>query len=114
MSDEINEDGLNQIKALMGEKFDSLVETYLRSNREHLGKLRQGLESGDAQMIVNSAHPMKSAAGNMGLAGLSASSQELEITAKNVVDGVGEIGDLEALITKIEGQFSSGEAILKA
>lgn len=114
MSDEINEDGLSQIKELMGDKFPGLVETYLRSNREHLGKLRQGLEAGDAQMIVDSAHPMKSAAGNMGLAWLSTSAQELEMLAKDVVEGTSEIGTLEALITKIEGLFASGEAVLTA
>jgi len=114
MSSEINEDGLTQIKELMGDKFPGLVETYLRSGREHVSKIKQGFETGDAKAIVDSAHPMKSASGNMGLAGLSTSAAQLEADAKDVVAGGQNIESLEALIVKVEEQFSRGAEFLKS
>ena len=113
MSEEINKDALCQVKELMGEKFSRLVETYVTSNRENLARLHQGFEAADAQMILDSAHPMKSSAGNMGLAGLSASAQELEAQAKEVVNGTRELATLEPLIATIEKQLVAGEAVLK-
>lgn len=113
MSSEINEDALTQIKELMGDKFSGLVETYLRSNGEHVEKIKQGFESGNAQAIVDSAHPMKSASGNMGLEGLSQSAAKLEADAKDVAAGNQAIESLEALIAKVEEQFSRGSAFLK-
>jgi len=114
MSSEINEDALTQIKELMGDKFPGLVETYLRSNSEHVVKIKQGFEAGDAQAIVDSAHPMKSAAGNMGLAALSASAAQLEADAKDVVSGGSSVEALGALVAVVEEQFARGADYLKA
>ena len=108
MSSEINVDAMQQIKELMGDNFQGLIETYLRTNAEHVEKLRAGFDAGDAQMIVNSAHPMKSSAGNLGLSGLSASAAELEAAAKEVVESGSGLEALEALISTIEGQFERG------
>jgi HPt (histidine-containing phosphotransfer) domain-containing protein len=113
MSDEINVEAFMQVKELMGDKFQGLVETYVRSNREHVAKLRQGLEESDAQKIVDSAHPMKSSAGNMGLAGLSESARELEVLAKEVVSGDRDTASLAGLISTIEEQFERGVAFLE-
>ena len=114
MSDEINEDAYNQVKELMGDKFPGLIETYLRSNGEHVEKIKQAFGSGDAQGIADSAHPMKSASGNMGLSGLSASAAQLEADAKDVVAGSLALESLEALIAKVEEQFARGSEFLKS
>ena len=113
MSEEINEDAFNQVRELMGDKFPELIETYLRSNGEHVAKLRQGYDAGDAQVIVDSAHPMKSASGNMGLAALSASAAALEAAAKEVVSSGQGLEALEDMIANIEKQFSAGSEFLK-
>lgn len=107
--EEINHDSVAQLKDLMGEKFPGLVETYLKSGREHIENIQKGLAVGDAQMIVDSAHPMKSSAGNMGLKALSASAAELEDRAK---EG-GDVAPLKALIETLAAQFERGEAFLK-
>ena len=114
MSSEFDMDSVEQIKELMGPKFDQLVETYLRSNREHVENLRKGLEAGDADIIVNAAHPMKSSAGNMGLSALSENAQALETQAKQILEAGGDPSSLEDLIAKIEAQFESGEAFLNS
>ncbi|MFK7839056.1 MAG: Hpt domain-containing protein [Bdellovibrionales bacterium] len=114
MSSDICMDAVEQIKDLMGDKFPGLVETYLRSNRVHVENLRKALEAGDAQSIVDAAHPMKSSAGNMGLVGLSHNAQELEQSAKDVVNGQGAVSDLEELIHLVEKQFNAGEAFFNS
>jgi len=113
MSDEINQDAFEQVKELMGEKFPILVETYLRSTRDHVEKLRQGFEAQSAKTIADSAHAMKSSSGNMGLVGLSASASELEAKAREAIEGGLTIDALGGLITTIESQFASGETFLK-
>jgi len=114
MSDDVDLDALAQVKELMGDKFSELVEVYLRSNREHVVKLRAAYDGQDAQGIVSSAHAMKSAAGNLGLMGLSASAAALEASAKAVVGGEEALDTLLPVIERIEVQFSQGEDILNA
>lgn len=112
MSDEINADALTQIRELMGDKFSGLVETYLRSGHGHVDAIRKGFESGNAQMVVDSAHPLKSSSGNMGLQGLSEAATLLEAKARDVVDGGQGLDGLEGLVLQIETLFQSGEAYL--
>jgi len=112
MSDEINKDALSQIKALMGDKFSGLVETYLRAGREHIGNIRVGYESGDAQKIIDAAHAMKSSSGNMGLVKLSSTAAALEQTGREVLDGDKAFDSLGGLVTSAESLFVSGDAFL--
>ncbi len=112
MSEEIDHDAYTQVKTLMGDQFSKLVDTYLTSNRAHVVKIKQGYESGNVEMIVDSAHPMKSAAGNMGLKALSEIAQELETAAKNVLDGQNQLESLESMVSEIEAHFQKGESFL--
>jgi len=112
MSDEINQDAFEQVKALMGDKFPTLVETYLRTSRAHVEKIRSAYEAENAQAIADSSHAMKSSSGNMGLQGLSESMREIEAKAREVVDGDLSLDVLGGMITKAESQFASGEAFL--
>lgn len=113
MSLEIDNDAFIQVKELMGDKFPGLVETYLRSNREHVENIQKGFEAGDAQAVVDAAHPMKSASGNMGLKAVSATAQAIEVAAKDIVDGTRNMSSIEGLISDLVEQFSTGENFLK-
>lgn len=113
MSDEINEDALDQIKELMGDKFSGLVETYLRTNGEHVVKIKKAFDDEDAQAIVDSAHPMKSASGNMGLAALSENAARLEAEAKELVANGQSVEVLGELIQTVSDQFERGSEFLK-
>jgi len=108
MPSDFNVDNLKQIKELMGDKFDHLVEVYSRTNRKHVENIRAGYASDDVIIILNSAHSMKSSAGNLGLSGLSASTEALEVGAKSVSEGAESLSSYEELIAKIEEQFEAG------
>lgn len=110
MENEIDFDANAQLRALMEERYVQLVDVYFKSAREHMERIGRGLEAGDAAMIVESAHSMKSVSGNMGLMGLSQAAQRLEDAAKGAE---GDISALKPLVADMQGLFTRGEAFLQ-
>lgn len=112
MSSEIDTDAIVQVKALMGDKFIGLVDTYVRTNSIHVENLRLALEDGDVEKIVSISHAMKSSAGHLGLVKLSETAKALELHGKDAIDqgtGVGGLGEQVALI---EVLFKNGTQYL--
>ena len=95
MSDAINLDTIEQLKELLGEKFDGLVTLYLTNGEKYVTSMKAGLVNGDAQAIVDAAHPFKSSSGNLGADALSAVCADIEAKGKLVASG--ESDDLVSL-----------------
>ena len=112
MDVEIDKDACQQVRELMGDKWAGLVEVYLNTNGEHVKTILQAYSMGDAKAIVDAAHPMKSASGNMGLMGLSKTAKQIEAVAQEVLEGQKDINDLEEMIVILERQFLEGQAFL--
>lgn len=112
MSDEIDMDCVLQLKALMGEKYAGLVDMYLRSNAVHVKTILAGIDAGDAQAVVDAAHPMKSS-GNMGLMALSNVAAALEMEAKNVAENGGDVDGLRPMGDEVAALFESGRVFLR-
>lgn len=113
MSELLNVDANAQLKDLMGDKYGHLVETYTRTSDQHIVNITEGFAAGEAKRIIDSAHPLKSSSGNMGLLLLSETATQLEADGKRVEAGELALSDIEALCTKIvEVYAQSKDALL--
>lgn len=112
MSDILDMDSLSELKALMGDKFPKLVETYTRNADKHVANIQNGFANDDAQGIVDAAHPLKSASGNMGLLSLSRLAESIEHGGKTVADGGAELSSLQGDVEAIGPLYEQGKAAL--
>lgn len=60
-----------------------LIEMFLDDAPERLAEMTQGVDTGDLEMMVRSAHTLKSAAANMGAMLLSHICTEMEAAARD-------------------------------
>lgn len=112
MSEILNIDANEQLKDLMGDKYAQLVETYTRTSDQHIVNIAEGFAQGDAKRIVDSAHPLKSSSGNMGLLMLSETATQLEADAKKVMIGEADISTVEEFCSKITEVYAQSKDAL--
>lgn len=115
MNDVLNLDTVAQLKELLGEAFAGLVETYGTNGAKYVAAMKAGLVNGDAQAIVDAAHPFKSSSGNLGAEMLSSLSADIEARGKAIVKG--EADDLPALkpmIAEVSDLFDKSLNLLNA
>jgi len=64
-------------------EFQELMELFVQTGAADLERLRAGLADGDADQVMRSAHTLKGASGNLGLAEISAMAHTIEQHALN-------------------------------
>ena len=114
LADLVDYEALHALKDFIGDAFDELVETYTRNADQYVQTIVDGLESEDAQKVVDSAHPLKSSAGNLGLMKLYELCKELEDMANEVLDGKLEFKAVQEHGTEIESIHKESSALLEA
>ena len=113
MSETIDLQAMDQLKELMGDKFATLVETYLRNAEVYVSNIVNGFAQEDYEMIVSAAHTLKSSSGNLCLNTLSQRSESIEQTAKALVQGEGNKEELAALVDGFEALFGESKKLLE-
>ncbi len=86
-----------------------LIDIFLSHTPERLNQVREGLETGVAQMAEAGAHSMKSSAGNVGAVVLQHLSERAEDLARD-----GKLEDLTRLFSELERSFHAACEELKA
>ena len=99
---------LAELREAMGEGFGDVVDLFIRSTPELVGKLKAATAQRDAKLLFQTAHTLKSSSGNLGALGLSALCRELEALGRK-----GEtLGCLE-LVARIELEYAAVQETLK-
>jgi len=112
--DGFNAEALDEVKDLMGDKFDLIVDQYLESSMGYLSCIEQGLKNCDAKIIASSAHPLKSSSASLGLINVSQLAQKIELLS----DGASEENEslfetLRDLFAQLNTDFKNAEIILR-
>ena len=113
MSELIDRDVLNQLKDFIEEKFPGVVRTYLDNSASYIDAIEKGLNEGDAQKIVDAAHPLKSSSGNMGLKALYEACENIEAKASLVVSGEEAIESLQPMVSELMQLYDGSIELLK-
>ena len=87
MAQVIDLKAVEEMKELMGDQYEMLVETYLRNADHYAAVIQEGYKEQDARKIKDAAHPLKSSSRNLGLRDLSNLGISIELKAKAVEEG---------------------------
>lgn len=69
---------LQELREIMGEEFDLLVEVFVTDSAKRLDAIEQAIEQNDAESLKTTAHGFKGSALNISAARLTALCRELE------------------------------------
>jgi len=100
---------LESLKALLGDKFVELINTFITDCGARLTRMGTAIEASDFSAIRHEAHGIKGSSRNIGANGLAALSGEMEDKAK-----AEEGSDMAKLFTAIEQEFAAVAGILKS
>lgn len=98
---------LSNLLSIMEDEYPLLVETFLCDSEERLRSIRSALADGDGAALRHAAHSFKGSCGNMGANLLTNLCKQLEERARH-----GDLAGAEALVTRIEHEFSIVRSLL--
>ena len=104
---------LNELKEILEEGLDELLDEYLADAPSQLSKLTDAAEAGDVQAIADVAHSLKGSSGNLGISTVYTLCQQLEQEAKggnvaNVDDSLKAIAEAFEQAKSELAQFRAG------
>lgn len=102
----IDDDTLETMKNLMGDKFPTVVEKFIESSTQEIAWAEKALANNDAELLKNSVHPLKSASATLGATRLSELAANLEREAQSIAkNGDGNIVHLSKEIGELRTSF---------
>ena len=90
---------------------DELVALFPVESAKHLGEIRAGMASGDAQRVARAAHTLKSSAGFFGARTLVACALEVEQLGKalNLPQAAARLPTLQSETSRLTAALAAGE-----
>ncbi|RMF16437.1 MAG: Hpt domain-containing protein [Gammaproteobacteria bacterium] len=100
---------LAELRDVMEEEFDILIDTFLDDSVERLQHIREALDAGDPEAYSRACHSFKGSATNMGLIRLSALCKTGEDHGRK-----GQMADAPAITEAIAAELESVRQLLAA
>jgi signal transduction histidine kinase/DNA-binding response OmpR family regulator len=101
-ADGIDEETLEEMKELMGEKFPAAVEKLIQAGQDYIAAARTALNGHDTKAVAAAVHPLKSSSASYGLLTVSSLAREIEEKASALAAGNGQ-ADLSGLAPLLDG-----------
>jgi HPt (histidine-containing phosphotransfer) domain-containing protein len=108
MEEAINSEALDELRSLMGESLDEVLQTFIDYVPDQINELSMAVNNGDAESVFNLAHKMKSSSSSIGALGLAHTAEQIEL--------IGRAGSTEGtveLLEKLKGMYSDAEVLLR-
>lgn len=110
----INQEILAQMKNLMGKKFGLMIENYLEDSAQYIAQAAKALANGNAQLLADLTHPLKSSSASLGIMRVSELAANLEHKADAIsMAGEGDLSDLSPMLEELRSSFVEAEGFLK-
>ena len=100
---------LNELKEMLEEGLEELLDVYLDDTPRQLALLRTAVDGNDIPTIDSIAHILKGSSGNLGISGVYQRCAALEQEAKS-----GAVADAAGSLYAIEGEFALAKLALAA
>ena len=103
---------LNELKEMLEEGLDELLDEYLLDTPSQLEQLKVAVEAGDITAIASVAHTLKGSSGNLGVSGVSELCQQLEQEARGgaVTNGSGALEAIAAAFEQAKSELAEYRA----
>lgn len=99
---------LAELKEVMEEEFDILLETFLHDSTERIIQIKSAASARDAESLSRAAHSFKGSCTNIGVPVLAQLCMDAEVKGKK-----DDLQGIDELVTEIEREFSSVAELLK-
>jgi len=108
MEEAINLEALDELRSLMGESLDEVLQTFIDYVPDQINELSKAVFNNDADGIFNLAHKMKSSSSSIGALGLAHTAEQIEM--------IGRAGSTEGtveLLEQLKGMYADAEVLLR-
>ena len=108
MEEAINSEALDELRSLMGESLDEVLQTFIDYVPDQINELSKAVNNDDAEGVFNLAHKMKSSSSSIGALGLAHTAEQIEL--------IGRAGSTEGtaeLLEQLKGMYSDAEVLLR-
>lgn len=100
-------DTLNDLRTMLDDGLDELLEEYLHDSAKTLAALRQAAEQDDRETLASLSHSLKGSSGNLGVYGVFRICEQLEQDAR-----AGELEDPVSRVEAVEALYErTGQAL---
>jgi len=109
MGQALNTEALNELRDLMGEALDEVLQTFIDYLPGQIEELSRAVNHQDANGVFNLAHRMKSSSSSIGAFGLASVAEEIEM--------IGRTGSTEGaaeLLERLKHLYSDAESVVRA
>lgn len=98
----LDEEALAELKEVMEDEFNILIETYLQDSEDRIAALQQALVAGNAESFAQSAHSFKGSSVNIGAPQLGAFCLDAETAGRD-----GRLEDASVALEHIVIEFQN-------
>ena len=108
MEEAINSEALDELRSLMGESLNEVLQTFIEFVPDQINELSNAVFNNDADGVFNLAHKMKSSSSSIGALGLAHTAEQIEL--------IGRAGSTEGaaeLLEQLKGMYSDAEVLLR-
>lgn len=102
-----------QLKGLMGDKFSIVLQGYLRSAEEFVAQTNTAINENNAQLLMESAHPLKSSSAQIGATKVRDIAEKLETNAYQALSDNTDVIDNKTLLDLLNSEFSGLKTALE-
>lgn len=93
-------DSLNELRSLLDDGLDELLQEYLDDSQRLLGELESAAEAGDREALITHSHALKGSSGNLGVAAVYRRSEALERDLRE-----GEVADVMERVSVLKQDY---------
>ncbi len=97
----LDHEALTELRDVMEDEFDTLINTFLEDSVERLSRLRSAVQQGDAVAYTKAAHSFKGSCINIGAPLLAEQCQQAERQGRE-----GDLSASDGQITAIEAELT--------
>ena len=108
MEKAITSEALDELRSLMGESLDEVLQTFIDYVPDQINELSKAVFNNDADGVFNLAHKMKSSSSSIGALGLAQTAEQIEM--------IGRAGSTEGtveLLEQLKGMYADAEVLLR-
>ena len=108
MEEAINSEALDELRSLMGESLNEVLQTFIDYVPGQIDELSTAVMNNDAEGVFNLAHKMKSSSSSIGALGLANTAEQIEL--------IGRAGSTEGtveLLEQLKGMYADAEVLLR-
>jgi HPt (histidine-containing phosphotransfer) domain-containing protein len=108
MEQALNMDALNELRGLMGDALNDVLQTFLDYVPGQIDELTRAISDDDAENVFNLAHKMKSSSSSIGALGLAQVAEQIELIGRS-----GSTEGTAELLEQLKGMYADAETLLR-